>query len=127
MKILLDAMGGDNAPKSTVQGAADAVKEFGDGMTLALLGDEAKIKAAAQELGVDLTPFELIHCTEDVDMHDDPVKAVRHKTDSSLVKGLTMLKNGEADARRWLPACRAKSSRFCCWTAAQTPNAVPRC
>ena len=46
MKILLDAMGGDNAPKSTVQGAADAVKEFGDGMTLALLGDEAKIKAA---------------------------------------------------------------------------------
>ena len=94
MKILLDAMGGDNAPKSTVQGAADAVKEFGDGMTLALLGDEAKIKAAAQELGVDLTPFELIHCTEDVDMHDDPVKAVRHKTDSSLVKGLTMLKNG---------------------------------
>ena len=98
MKILLDAMGGDNAPKSTVQGAADAVKEFGDGMTLALLGDEAKIKAAAQELGVDLTPFELIHCTEDVDMHDDPVKAVRHKTDSSLVKGLTMLKNGEADA-----------------------------
>ena len=98
MKILLDAMGGDNAPKSTVQGAADAVKEFGDGMTLALLGDEAKIKAAAQELGVDLAPFELIHCTEDVDMHDDPVKAVRHKTDSSLVKGLTMLKNGEADA-----------------------------
>ena len=98
MKILLDAMGGDNAPKSTVQGAADAVKEFGDGMTLALLGDEAKIKAAAQELGVDLTPFELIHCTEDVDMHDDPVKAVRHKTDSSLVKGLTMLKSGEADA-----------------------------
>ena len=98
MKILLDAMGGDNAPKSTVQGAADAVKEYGDGMTLALLGDEAKIKAAAQELGVDLTPFELIHCTEDVDMHDDPVKAVRHKTDSSGVNGLTMLNNGEADA-----------------------------
>ena len=94
MKILLDAMGGDNAPKSTVQGAADAVKEFGDGMTLALLGDEAKIKAAAQELGVDLTPFELIHCTEDVDMHDDPVKAVRHKTDSSLVKGLTEKRRG---------------------------------
>ena len=44
---------------------------------------------------MDLTPFELIHCTEDVDMHDDPVKAVRHKKDSSLVKGLTMLKNGE--------------------------------
>ena len=48
MKILLDAMGGDNAPNSTVQGAADAVKEVCDGMTRALLGDEAKIKAAAQ-------------------------------------------------------------------------------
>lgn len=110
MKILLDAMGGDNAPKSTVQGAADAVKEFGDGMTLALLGDEAKIKAAAQELGVDLTPFELIHCTEDVDMHDDPVKAVRHKTDSSLVKGLTMLKT----ARR-MPLFPPVPPAHCMW------------
>ena len=54
MKILLVAMGGDNAPKSTVQGAADAVKEFGDGMTLALLGDEGKIKAGAVEHGVDV-------------------------------------------------------------------------
>jgi len=98
MKILLDAMGGDNAPKATVQGAADAVRELGDGMTVALLGDEAKIRAAAAELGIDLTPFELIPCTEDINMHDDPVKAVRHKTDSSLVKGLTMLKNGEGDA-----------------------------
>ncbi|MFR3973358.1 MAG: hypothetical protein ACLTZH_08840 [Subdoligranulum sp.] len=99
MKILLDAMGGDNAPKSTATGRERSEQEsLVMSMTSALLGDEAKIKAAAQELGVDLTPFELIHCTEDVDMHDDPVKAVRHKTDSSLVKGLTMLKNGEADA-----------------------------
>ncbi|MGN0651744.1 MAG: phosphate acyltransferase PlsX [Gemmiger sp.] len=98
MKILLDAMGGDNAPNSTLQGAADALKEFGDGMTIALLGDEEKIKATAKELNIDLAPFELIPCTEDVDMHDDPVKAVRHKPDSSLVKGLTMLHNGEGDA-----------------------------
>ena len=122
MKILLDAMGGDNAPKSTVQGAADAVKEFGDGMTLALLGDEAKIKAAAQELGVDLTPFELIHCTEDVDMHDDPVKAVRHKTDSSLVKGLTMLKNGETiedcveTIASTLPICAVRGGAYSTFT-----------
>lgn len=50
MKILLDAMGGDNAPKSTVQGAADAVKEFGDGMTLALLGDEARSRPLPRSL-----------------------------------------------------------------------------
>lgn len=98
MKILLDAMGGDNAPNSTLQGAADALREFGDGMTIALLGAPDKLRAAAKELNIDLSPFELIPCTEDIDMHDDPVKAVRHKTDSSMVKGLTMLKNGEGDA-----------------------------
>ncbi|MEE0801250.1 MAG: phosphate acyltransferase PlsX [Gemmiger sp.] len=98
IKILLDAMGGDNAPNATLQGAADAMREFGDGMTIALLGDEARLRSAAQELGIDLTPFELIPCTEEITMHDDPVKAVRHKKDSGLVKGLTMLKNGEADA-----------------------------
>ena len=98
MKILLDAMGGDNAPNSTLQGAADALREFGDGMTIALLGDPDKLRAAAKELNIDLSPFELIPCTEDIDMHDDPVKAVRHKTDSSMVKGLTMHKNGDGDA-----------------------------
>lgn len=98
MKILLDAMGGDNAPQSVLQGAADAVKEFGDGMTVVLLGDVALLQQTASQMGVDLTPFELVDCKEVVDMHDDPVKAARHKTDSSLVKGLTMLKNGEGDA-----------------------------
>ena len=98
MKILLDAMGGANAPNSPLQGAAAALREFGDGMTIALLGDPDKLRAAAKELNIDLSPFELIPCTEDIDMHDDPVKAVRHKTDSSMVKGLTMLKNGEGDA-----------------------------
>lgn len=98
MKILLDAMGGDNAPQSVLQGAADAVKEFGDGMTVVLLGDAALLQQTASQMGVDLTPFELVDCKEVVDMHDDPVKAARHKTDSSLVKGLTMLKNGEGDA-----------------------------
>ena len=48
MKILLDAMGGDNAPNSTLQGAADALREFGDGMTIALLGDPDKLRAAAK-------------------------------------------------------------------------------
>lgn len=98
MKILLDAMGGDNAPRSVLQGAADAVREFGDGMTIVLLGDVALLQQTASQMGVDLTPFELVDCKEVVEMHDDPVKAARHKTDSSLVKGLTMLKNGEGDA-----------------------------
>lgn len=98
MKILVDAMGGDNAPQAVLQGAAQAVQEFGSGMTLALLGDADALRQCAAQNGIDLAPFELIDCKQAVDMHDDPVKAVRHKTDSSLVKGLTMLKNGEGDA-----------------------------
>ena len=98
MKILLDAMGGDNAPLCVLQGAADALKEFGEGMELVLLGDERAVRDAAAQNGVALDQFTLIDCKESIDMCDDPVKAVRHKTDSSLVKGLTMLKNGEGDA-----------------------------
>ena len=96
MKILVDAMGGDNAPLCVLQGASQAAAEFGDGMELVLLGEEAAIKDCAAQNKIDLAPFTIINCTENIDMHDDPVKAVRHKKDSSLVKGLTMLKNGEA-------------------------------
>ena len=98
MKILVDAMGGDNAPLCVLQGVSQAAAEFGDGMELVLLGEEKAIRDCAKENKIDLAPFEILHCTETIDMHDDPVKAVRHKKDSSLVKGLTMLKNGEADA-----------------------------
>ena len=98
MKILIDAMGGDNAPLCVLQGAAQAAAEFGQGMDLVLLGDEAALKACAAQNHIDLAPFAIVPCSEVVDMHDDPVKAARHKPDSSLVKGLTMLKNGEGDA-----------------------------
>ena len=98
MKILIDAMGGDNAPLCVLQGAAQAAAEFGQGMDLVLLGDEATLKDCAAQNHIDLAPFTIVPCSEVVDMHDDPVKAARHKPDSSLVKGLTMLKNGEGDA-----------------------------
>ena len=90
MKILVDAMGGDNAPLCVLQGASQAAAEFGDGMELVLLGEEAAIKDCAAQNKIDLAPFTIINCTENIDMHDDPVKAVRHKKDSSLVKGLTI-------------------------------------
>ena len=98
MKILIDAMGGDNAPLCVLQGAAQAAAEFGQGMDLVLLGDETALKDCAAQNHIDLAPFTIVPCSEVVDMHDDPVKAARHKPDSSLVKGLTMLKNGEGDA-----------------------------
>ena len=58
MKILVDAMGGDNAPLCVLQGASQAAAEFGDGMTLALLGEEKAIRDCAAENKIDLAPFE---------------------------------------------------------------------
>lgn len=98
MKILVDAMGGDNAPYSVLQGAADAVREFGEGIELVLLGDVDALHACAAEHKIDLAPFALVDCKDNITMHDDPVSSVRHKKGSSMVTGLTMLKNGEGDA-----------------------------
>ena len=98
MKILIDAMGGDNAPLCVLQGAADALREFGGGMQLVLLGRREVIEQTAKDNGIALDGMELVDCREVITMHDDPVKAARHKADSSLVRGLTMLKNGEGDA-----------------------------
>ena len=98
MKILVDAMGGDNAPLCVLQGAADALREFGEGMQLVLLGQREVIEQTAAEHAISLDGMEIVDCREVVSMHDDPVKAARQKKDSSMVRGLTMLKNGEGNA-----------------------------
>lgn len=74
MKILVDAMGGDNAPLCVLQGVSQAAAEFGDGMELVLLGEEKAIRDCAKENKIDLAPFEILNCTETIDMHDDPVR-----------------------------------------------------
>src|SRR5699024_2606320 len=71
MKILIDARRGENAPLCVLQGAAQAASEFGDGMTLAVLGDEQALRDCAAANKIDLSPFEIIPCTEVIDMHDD--------------------------------------------------------
>ena len=96
MKILLDMMGGDNAPLAPLEGAAQAVKEYG--VEVVGLGDEALLRRTAQEKGISLDGITLVNCTETIEMCDEPSRAIRRKKDSSLVVGLTMLKNGEGDA-----------------------------
>ena len=104
MKILVDAMGGDNAPLCVLQGVSQAAAEFGDGMELVLLGEEKAIRDCAKENKIDLAPFEILNCTETIDMHDDPVNGrASYKKDSSLVKGLTMT---EERRGRCLCQCR---------------------
>ena len=94
MKIILDAMGGDNAPQAVVQGALEAHAQCG--ADIVLVGREEAIRACLT--GPLLEGVEIVNATEVVDMCDDPATAFKRKKNSSLTVGLTMLKNGEGDA-----------------------------
>ena len=98
MKIILDAMGGDNAPLAPVMGAVDAAKDFGAQITL--VGRENDIMQTLKSNGIEALPegISIIHAEEIVDMHDDPANVVRKKKDSSMIVGLRMLSEGAGDA-----------------------------
>ena len=98
MKIILDAMGGDNAPQAPVLGALQAVKDFGAQITLVGKGEE--ILRILKENGISDLPegLEVAHADEVVDMHDDPANVIRKKKNSSMVIGLKMLADGLGDA-----------------------------
>ena len=96
MKIIVDMMGGDNAPLAVLEGAAQAVKEYG--VQLIGVGNEALVRKTAAEHNIPLDGIELVNCTETIEMCDEPARAIRQKKDSSIVVGMNMVKNGEADA-----------------------------
>ena len=98
MKIILDAMGGDNAPLAPVMGAIDAAKNFGAQITL--VGRGGDILNVLKENGIPELPAGVtIADAEDVvDMHDDPANVCRKKKNSSMVVGLRMLSEDQGDA-----------------------------
>ena len=98
MKIILDAMGGDNAPLAPVMGAVQAAKDFGAQIILVGRGEE--ILGALKEQGIDNLPagVEIVHAEGVVDNHEDPTAAVRKQKDSSMMVSLKMLADGEGDA-----------------------------
>lgn len=95
MKILFDASGGDNAPLAIIQGALDAREEFKIDATL--IGDEQNIRKVALDNNINLD-FDIIDAKEVIENTDDPAKSIRRKKDSSIVKGLNLLKENEYDA-----------------------------
>ena len=97
MKIIVDAMGGDNAPGEIVKGAINAAKAR-PGLEIVLVGREAEVRSAAGACGGLPGTVSVVNATEVIDMHDDPATAFKTKKDSSMTVGLTMLKNGEGDA-----------------------------
>ena len=98
MRIILDAMGGDNAPQAPVMGAVAAAKDFGAQITLVGRGQE--ILDVLKSNGIENLPegIEIAHADDVVDMHDDPAEAVRKKKNSSMMVGLKMLSEEQGDA-----------------------------
>lgn len=98
MRIAVDAMGGDHAPREIIKGALEAARKL-DGVTrLILVGDEARIRSEAQALGGLSDRVDIRHATEVVAMDEAPAQAIRRKKDSSISRAVDMVKAGEADA-----------------------------
>ena len=100
MVILLDAMGGDNAPDATIKGAVKAIDQIK--AKLMLIGNEDIIKSKIKEFyNKDISEIsdrlEIRNATETIEMEDVPTQAIKRKKDSSMVVGFNMLKTGEGD------------------------------
>ena len=94
MRIIIDAMGGDNAPQEIVKGAVRARRELGVDVTL--VGREDEVRACLQQEAC--TDVEIVNATEVISMEDDPSTATRRKKDSSMTVALNLLRDGKGDA-----------------------------
>jgi phosphate acyltransferase len=98
MKVALDVMGGDYAPRATVEGAILALDAVDKGTHIVLIGIEEEIRSQLSSLGADASAFHIIHAPEVVGMGEHPTKAISQKPKSSINTGFHLLKNKEIDA-----------------------------
>lgn len=97
VKVAVDAMGGDNAPSSTVKGAVDALNKSRE-IFVYLVGQEAVLGAELEKYDYPKDRLEIVNASEIIEMAEPPVLAIRKKKDSSIVVGMKMVHDGEADA-----------------------------
>ncbi len=95
MRIVLDGMGGDNAPVEIIKGAVEASRLIDD--EIIIVGDEEIIKKQLKKYSYDENKISIKHASQVIENEDAPVRAVRTKKDSSMVVGINMLKTGEGD------------------------------
>lgn len=95
MKIAIDAMGGDHAPVETCKAAVEALAETK--AEIVLIGREEVIRAELSKYQYDQARISIIHADEVVENEDKPVKAIKEKKNSSMVVGMTLLKEGAID------------------------------
>ena len=98
MKVIIDAMGGDNAPDEIVKGAVNAAIE--DSVEITLVGRGEEILRVFERLGMNELPegIEIVNATEIIEIDEDPATSIRIKKDSSLTVGLTLLRDGHGSA-----------------------------
>lgn len=96
MNIMIDGMGGDHAPEEIVKGAVQAAKEISG--TVSIIGQEDRINECLQAMNWNGDNIEVVNATEVISNNESPAMAVRKKKDSSISKGMRMLKEGEVDA-----------------------------
>lgn len=97
MRIGIDAMGGDHAPKEIVRGAVEAASALGE-HEVVLVGDEARIRDECRQLGAADGLVSVVHASEVIGMDEIPVEAVRHKRDSSLRRLTQLAAERQVDA-----------------------------
>ena len=97
IKVAVDAHGGDNAPTDVVKGVVMALNEL-DNLKVYLVGMEDIINKELEGKTYDKDRLEIVNATEIIQMAEPPVAAIRRKKDSSIVKGMHLVRNGEADA-----------------------------
>ncbi|MEG0829645.1 MAG: phosphate acyltransferase PlsX [Anaerovoracaceae bacterium] len=95
MRIILDGMGGDNAPLETVKGAVEASKLMDH--EICIVGRENMIMEELAKYSYDENKIKIVHAEQVIENEDSPVKAVKRKPESSMVKGITMVKEGHGD------------------------------
>jgi len=99
MRISIDAMGGDYAPREIVEGTLRAAEEISGIEKLFLVGDESAIRAElAKHKGTVPKCIEIIHASQVVEMGESPAVAIRRKKDSSIARSVELVKDGKADA-----------------------------
>jgi len=98
LTIVVDAMGGDNAPACVVEGTIDALRESGNRFEILLIGQEDKVSPLLRQHDLGSLNLRFQHAPEVVTMEDIPATAVKTKQDSSLVVGLKLCKAKKADA-----------------------------
>ncbi|MCR4589944.1 MAG: phosphate acyltransferase PlsX [Lachnospiraceae bacterium] len=96
-KVALDAMGGDNAPVEIIKGAVDAVS-FNDNIIVYVVGNKEAIDTELSRYTYPADRIEKVYSTEVIETAEPPVMAVRKKKDSSIVRGLSLVKDGTCDA-----------------------------